>query len=238
MKPLFPFRSAVFAAATVFCSCSVQAQVKQPRQLGTFEAVASSGGIDVVLTQGSNTSVVVEASDEAQAHLVTKVEGGTLKIGWENGFSWKNLLSNNRKANVYITCPRLTALSLSGGADAKGQSTFSADAFKISASGGSDVKLSLTAKTLTCSASGGSDLSLSGRVEQQTVDVSGGSDYHAFDLQSSRATVRASGGSDVNLSVDGELTANAGGGSDVRYKGNARVANATHSGGSSVRRAN
>ncbi|MBJ6108816.1 DUF2807 domain-containing protein [Hymenobacter sp. BT523] len=235
MNNLF-FAAAV--AAVSLASCTAQAQVKQPRQVGTFQAVASSGGIDVVLTQGANTSVLVEASEDAQKHLVTTVEGGILKIGWENGFSWKNLLSNNRKANVYITCPRLTGLSLSGGADAKGQSNFSADNFKISASGGSDVKLSLTAKTLTCSASGGSDVDLSGRVDQQTVDVSGGSDYNGYNLQSTKADVRASGGSDVELTVDGELAASASGGSDVRYKGAARVANASHSGGSSVRRAN
>jgi hypothetical protein len=202
--------------------------------VGSFQAVSSSGGIDVVLTQGGTTSVVVEASEEAQAHLVAKVEGGTLKIGWESGFSWKNLLSNNRKANVYITCPRLTGLSLSGGADARGQSTFAADDFRIVASGGSDVKLSLTAKALTCSASGGSDVDLSGRVERQTVDISGGSDYNAFDLRSTSATVRASGGSDASLAVDGELTASADGGSDVHYKGTARLTNASHSGGSSV----
>ncbi|MDO7849994.1 head GIN domain-containing protein [Hymenobacter convexus] len=226
---------AVAATVAIF-SCTAQAQVKQSRQVGSFQAVESSGGIDVVLTQGAGTSVVVEASDEAQTHLITKVEGGTLKIGWESGFSWKNLLSNNRKANVYITCPRLTGLSLSGGADAKGQSTFTADAFRIQASGGSDVKLSLSAKTLTCSASGGSDVDLSGRVERQTVDISGGSDYNAFDLRSTTADVRASGGSDASLTVDGELSASAGGGSDVHYKGNARVTSASHSGGSSVRR--
>jgi hypothetical protein len=87
-------------------------------------------------------------------------------------------------------------------------------------------------QTLTCSASGGSDIDLSGRVDQQTVDVSGGSYYNAFGLQSSKATVCASGSSDVSVSVDGELAANVGGGSDVRDKG------ATHSGGSSVRRVN
>ncbi|MFD2719742.1 head GIN domain-containing protein [Hymenobacter monticola] len=233
MKTLL-FSTAV--AAVTFAACTAQAQVKQPRQVGSFQAIESSGGIDVVLTQGSGTSVVVEASDEAQAHLVTKVEGSALKIGWESGFSWKNLLSNNHHATVYITCPRLSGLSLSGGSDAKGQSAFSADDFRLQASGGSDVKLSLTAKSLTCSASGGSDVDLSGRVERQTVDISGGSDYNAFGLRSTAATVRASGGSDASLTVDGELTASAGGGSDVRYKGAARLTNASHSGGSSVRR--
>ncbi|HEX8327156.1 MAG TPA: head GIN domain-containing protein [Hymenobacter sp.] len=235
MKTLF-LTAAV--AAVSFASWTAQAQVKQSRQVRDFQMVSSSGGIDVVLSQGSNTSVVVEAAPEAQEHIVTELDGNTLKIGWERNYSWRNLLSSKRKATVYITCPRLSGVALSGGADAKGQSNFSADNFTIDASGGSDVKMTLTAKTLSIQASGGSDVDLSGRVERQKVDVSGGSDYNGFELRSNTATVQASGGSDINLTVDGELSSNASGGSDIRYKGNARVANSSSSGGGSVRRAN
>lgn len=223
-------------AALSLASCTAQAQVKRPRQLGSFQKVSSSGGIDVVLTQGSTSSVVVEAAPEAQEHLVTTVNGSTLEIGWEKNYSWRHLLSNNRKVVVYITCPKLTGLSLSGGADAKGESNFSADDFRIDASGGSDVKLSLNAKMLTVQASGGSDVALTGRVERQKIDVSGGSDYNGFELKSNSASVSASGGSDVNLSVEEELSSDASGGSDIRYKGNARVSTSNSGGGSSVRR--
>ena len=236
MNTSFSRRFLAIAAATTFCSCTAQAQVKQPRKLANFQVVSSSGGIDVVLTQGPGTSVVVEASDEAQAHVVTEVSGGTLKIGWEQDYSWRSLLSSKRRVNVYVTCPRLSGLVLTGGSDAKGLSAFSADEFRIQASGGSDVKLTLNAKSLTIQASGGSDVDLAGRVERQKVSVSGGSDYNAFALQSTTATVDASGGSDASVSVDGELSSNASGGSDVRYKGRARVAS-SHSGGGSVRRA-
>lgn len=229
------FRSCLLAVSVLLGAAqTAQAQVKQPRQVSTFQVVSSGGGIDVVLTQGATISVVVEAVDEAQKHVVTQVQGGTLTIGWESNYSWKNLLGTNRKVNVYITCPRLNGLSLSGGSGAKGESTFSADDFRIEASGGSDVKLSLTAKTLTSVASGGSNVALSGRVERQTVRVSGGSDYNGFGLQSTTADVSASGGSDVSVSVDGEISSSASGGSDVRYKGTARVTRASHSGGGGV----
>ncbi len=233
-----PFFSHLLAvmAAVLLSSCSVQAQEKQNRQVSNFDMVSSGGGIDVVLTQGSKTAVVVEASPEAQEHLVTEVKGSTLNIGWERNYSWRNLLRSKGKVTVYITCPRLTGVSVSGGSDAKGNSNFTADNFKIDASGGSDVDLALTTKTLTVQASGGSDVKLSGRANRQKVDVSGGSDYKAFALQSTSATVSASGGSDVSVSVEGEISSSASGGSDVRYKGGARVATSSHSGGSSVRR--
>ncbi|MBD2766937.1 DUF2807 domain-containing protein [Hymenobacter sp. BT664] len=221
-------------AAVAVTACTAEAQVKQPRQLNDFQVVSSSGGIDVFLTSGPTTSVVVEAAPQAQAHVVTEVKNGTLTIGWERNYSWRNLLSAARKVNVYITCPRLMGLALSGGSDAKSESNFTAEEFHINASGGSDVKMALTAKSLKVEASGGSDVSLSGRVERQHVVVSGGSDYKAYALPSSTTKVDASGGSDVYVTVSGELSSSASGGSDVHYKGNAHLANSGTSGGSGV----
>lgn len=234
----FAMKPYLFAAAVAvisFASCTAQAQEKKLRQVGNFEAVSSGGGIDVVLTQGATTSVTVQAPSEAQEHLVTEVKNGTLNIGWERNYSWRNLLSNRGKTVVYVTCPRLKAVSMSGGADAKSESTFTADDFRVNASGGSDIHLKVTAKTLSVQASGGSDVNLAGRAERQKVDVSGGSDYNGFALQSNSASVSASGGSDVNVTVEDEISSNASGGSDIRYKGGARLSKSS-SGGSSVRR--
>ena len=43
-----------------------------------------------------------------------------------------------------------------------------------------------------------------------------GSDYHGFGLQSTTAIISTSGSSDADVWVDGELTANASGGSPTR----------------------
>ena len=231
MKRLF------FLLLLALVATYAQAQVKQTRPVGSFQTIQAGGGIDVILTQGATTSVVVEADKDVQSRLRTEVKGNALVIGWESGFTWKDLLSNKRKASVYVTCPRLEGLSASGGSDVHGQSPFKAENFKVEASGGSDVTLTLEANTLTGSASGGADLRLTGRVQRQRVSVSGGSDYHGFGLHSTTADISASGGADANVSVDGELSATASGGSDVRYKGNARAIKSNASGGGSIHRA-
>ncbi|WP_035564772.1 head GIN domain-containing protein [Hymenobacter sp. IS2118] len=231
MKTLFLIAT---VAAFSFDTCTAQAQERKTRQLGSFDAVSSSGGIDVVLTQGATTSVTVEASAEAQSHLVTEVKDGALTIGWERDYSWRNLLSSKGKVVVYITSPRLKSVSMSGGADARSESTFTTDNFRINASGGSDINLTLAAKTISVQASGGSDIKLAGRAERLKVNVSGGSDYDGFALRSTAATVSASGGSDANVSAESEISVNASGGSDIRYKGAAKVSKSS-SGGSSVR---
>ncbi|MFD1468971.1 head GIN domain-containing protein [Hymenobacter caeli] len=222
----------LLGTALALATTGARAQQRQARAVsGSFEKVESSGGIDVYLAQGPAAAVAVEALPEALPHVVTEVRDGTLLIHWEKDFSWKNMTSWNslagrqRSVKVYITAPRLTGLALSGGADAHGQTPLRADDFSIRASGGSDVTLQLQAKTVHAESSGGSDVTLTGRVERQEMRFSGGSDYHGFGLQSTTATVSASGGSDADVWVDGELTANASGGSDLHYKGTARLLN-------------
>ncbi|WP_375419172.1 head GIN domain-containing protein [uncultured Hymenobacter sp.] len=212
---------------------AAQAQQKQDRPLTSdFQMVESSGGIDVYLTQGPTAAVTVESTADALPRVVTEVKNGTLAVHWEEGFQPWKVANRPYRARVYVTAPRLTGVSVSGGADVHGQTTIQADDFRIQTSGGGDVFLTLQAKTLRAEASGGSDLNLSGKVERQEVSVSGGSDYHGFGLQSATASIQASGGSDADAWVEGELEASASGGSDLRYKGKGRVTS-VHSGGSS-----
>jgi len=228
---------ALFGVAVLSSAAAQAQQVKQPRTVEAFRAVHAGGGIDVFLTQGPTAAVVVEAPAATLAHIRTTVQNGTLEIGWEQGESWKKLLATraNGKVNVYVTCPQLTGLSVSGGSDAKGETPFITDNLKLSASGGSDVRLAVTAQSLSASASGGGDIYLTGTAERQAVSVSGGSDYHAFALQSTTADVEASGGSDIELTVSGELSSVSSGGSGVRYKGAARVVKSQASGGGGIR---
>ena len=226
------------AAAVVLALGGAQAQQKQSRPVtGDFQQVESSGGIDVYLAQGPAAAIAVEAAPEALPHVVTEVRDGALRIHWEPGYSWHGAASwhgstgRQRGVRVYVTAPRLTGLVLSGGADAHGQTPLRADDFSIRASGGSDVTLVLQARTVRAASSGGSDVTLTGRVERQEMKFSGGSDYHGFGLQSTTATISASGGSDAEAWVDGELTASASGGSDLHYKGTGRLTNPRPGGG-------
>ena len=233
---LLPRRLLGAAALTLLAASAALAQQKQTRSPGAaFEQVQSGGGIDVYLTQGPTAAVTVESQPELLPRVVTEVKNGTLIIRWEKDFQPWKIANKPFQARVYITAPRLTGLSLSGGADAHGQTPLVDDDFRIEASGGADVTLQLQVKNLWADASGGSDLTLTGRAETQEVNSSGGSDYRGFGLQSTTARIEASGGSDAEVWVEGDLTANASGGSDLRYKGAGRVSRVGSSGSSSVR---
>lgn len=226
------FLSALFSVALL---AGAQAQVKQNRTVGAFNAVEASGGIDVILTPGSAGAVAVEADAKAQPHLLTTVSNGKLSIRWENSFGMGS--SYKRNAHVYVTCPPLKALAFSGGSSAHSTGTLSATALDLSVSGGASAKLALSATQLTSTTSSGSTTTLSGRAEQQRSTVSSGASYHAFALQSTKTTADASSGSTAEVAASGELSASASSGASVRYKGGARVLKSQSSSGGSVRKA-
>lgn len=208
------------ATLTLFSQAAAFAQA-QVRQVASFQQVKASGAINVFIKQGPATEVRVEAAPEVASRIRTEVQGNTLAIYREKGYSLN--LFNKEQVNVYVTCPRLSGIEVSGASDVKGQSPITADEFSIRASGASDVTLTLNAQSLSATASGASDIRLSGTVGQQRVQVSGSSDYRAYELRSRTANVQASGSSDAYVYVEGELQASSSGASDIYNKGKART---------------
>ena len=221
MKSFALFSSLATAALVGLSSCSSVAQ-QQQRTVGSFQMVKASGAINLYVRQGATTKVEVDAAPEVLESIKTEVKGNTLHVYRDKVFSLTGML-RNKPVKVYITTPQLSGIEVSGASDVKGETPITADAFRINASGASDVTLTLNAKSLTTNASGASDIRLDGRVERQQVDISGSSDYRASDLRSSKANVQASGASDAYVFVDDELQANSSGASDVHNKGKART---------------
>lgn len=221
MRTLSLFRS-LAAVALVSVALAGRGQAQQLRPVGSFDKLKTSGACDVVLRQGATTEVKVQAEGDVEKYVVTEVLDGTLQIRRDRNAPMQ--LLNNKKVTVYVTCPRLRSIETSGASDIKSESTFTADDFRIQASGASDVTLRLDTKTLSVQASGASDIRLAGRADRQQIQISGSSDYHAAELQSRTANVQASGSSDAYVFVEEALTSRTSGSSDIRNKGKARVA--------------
>ena len=205
----------------------------QTRAVSAFHAIHVGGGIDLYLTQGSDEAVAVSAtSTDVRDRIKTVVENGVLRIFLENkGMHWN---WGNYKMKAYVSAKMLDALHASGGSDIYVQSDLNADNLELELSGGSDLKGKIVAKTVTVKQSGGSDVDISGSVGSLTVDASGGSDFSGYGLITDICSVVASGGSDIHITVNKELTADESGGSDIYYKGSGVIKEVKSSGSSSV----
>ncbi len=210
---------------------AIFAQVKETRNVAGFSKIEISSGIDLYIEQGNQVSMQAEArSQEILDNMITEVQDNTLKI-----YQKKNLHKLGHMA-VYITVKDIEAIKASGGSDVRSDNGWKVDKLEIKASGGSDIFMKIEADEFICKISGGSDASLSGNVGKFQVEASGGSDIRAKDLIADISDLTISGGSDATVTANKEIIANANGGSDLTYYGDATISNINASGGSDVRR--
>jgi hypothetical protein len=237
MKKAFMMLLTMVMAVAVFAQDKV---INDPnaekRSVSGFHAIDIAGGIDLYLSQGNEEAVAVSASEkEYRDKIKTVVENGVLKIYYDvNWYKWGWKM--NRKLKAYVSVKNIDGIKASGGSDVKVDGTLSVAKLSIDLSGGSDFKGAVNVTDLKIDQSGGSDSDISGRAITVRIDASGGSDANASALTADICYLECSGGSDIDITVNKELEADASGGSDIRYKGTAVVKKTSSSGGSSVKK--
>lgn len=230
----------IFKSTTIFILAiffSIQVSAQRNVTVKNFNSIGVSSGIDLYLTQGDSESLVIKGNNDVIKDVVVEQNGTSIKIKYKDGINWGRLFKNE-SIKVYVTFKTLSALAASGGSDVYSQNNLKLENLSIAASGGSDLKLTLTCKDLKMSISGGSDVELKGSGESLVLNASGGCDVNAYGYQVSNARIAASGGCDANVYVTKALEVSASGGSDVRYKGNPSVKKTNNSKSSDVTHVN
>lgn len=212
-------------------------QVNDPnavvREARDFHGISVSSAFDVYITQGGTEAVAVSASEEKHRDRIkVEVKAGILHIDYDSkGLSWK---SGNKKLKAYISFKNIDRLKVSGACDVFITGTLKADNLDIDQSGASDLKGKLDVNKLTVDLSGASDITLSGTANQLSIEASGASGFKGYDLITEVCDARVSGASDIKITVNKELSANASGASDLRYRGNGVIRDIKSSGSSSI----
>lgn len=203
------------------------------RKVNSFHAIKVSHAIDLYISQSSTEAVAVSASkDEYRNRIKTEVENGVLKIWYDNGSKWTK---GDKKLRAYISFKTLTRLSASGASDVYVTGTIKADDLNINMSGASDFTGAVQANSLIVDLSGASDMTVTGgSVSTLKIEVSGASDFKGYDLQADNCSAKASGASEIKITVNKELSAHASGASGVHYKGNGVTRDVKANGASSI----
>ena len=198
----------------------------------SFHSIKISGGIDLYLSQYENESIAVSAAeDKFRNDIKTVVENGVLKIYFD-GNNWYG--SGNKKLKVYVSFIKLDRLQASGACDVQVAGKITAPELSLSMSGSSDFKGAVSVNRLSLELSGASDAKISGTAATVNIQSSGASDVKGYELITENCTVKASGASDVNITVNKEMNITASGASDVFYKGDCLIKEIHSSGASTV----
>lgn len=178
-----------------------------------FTGVSVSNGLDLVVVQSDSKSVVVEADDNLNKHISTKVIDGVLVIT-----SDFNSYSSNSTKKITVNLPNFTSLTAKRGSDMKSIGIIKGDDVTVKAESGSDIQLAIESDNINVKSTSGSDIAIEGKALSMNVAASGGSDIDASSLLANDVKVTASGGSDIEVHAILNLKAKATGGSAIDYK--------------------
>lgn len=199
--------------------------------IGSFSNIKVTGGIDLFLSEGEEEAIAVSASEVKFRNAIkTEINNGQLRIYFEGEKAWNNW--KNRNLRVYVSFKKLEKLEASGACDVQVSGVITQPSLQLNFSGASDFKGAVSVSDLKIDLSGASDVTIKGTASKVDISSSGASDVKGYDLTAEYCTAKASGASDIYITVSKELTAHASGASDIKYKGTA-VIKEQHTGGAS-----
>ncbi|MDU1905380.1 MAG: DUF2807 domain-containing protein [Dysgonomonas sp.] len=223
----------VFVFFSSFLSVNASV-VKEERKVGSFSGVSSCCGIEVYITEGSSSTIRVEADNAIINDIVTKVKGGVLDI------SIKSDIFNNRriqgKMKVYVSAKNLSSIHASSSSKIIGSGKFKGENVEIRASSAGDIILDITAEKITCKVSSGANATVKGSASYANISASSGSNAKMKEMVVNKADVSASSGSDVEIWVKENIKARASSGSSISYYGSPARSDVSSSSGANIKK--
>jgi hypothetical protein len=207
------------------------------RDVQDFQSVVIKGPFKVYYSTDAESQVAVSAKDnDSRDRITTKVSGGTLYVSLDNSsVKWWGV---NKEFKVYITAPKLNALTVSGAVNFVVVDILRSTNFSLILSGASNFSGKIESEEIKANLSGASDCKVSGSSNKLDLVCSGASGFKGSDLKVDKADLDASGASSIKIHVIDTLKAHASGASSIQYKGAPKMYNQSASGASSIKQMN
>ena len=203
-------------------------QASEQRDVAAFERIDVVGQTTVTVASGE-PSVTVRGDDNLLAHVVTRVEDGTLLIDERRSVDPRTELV------VEVTTPQLSGASLQGSGDLTVRDV-AGETFTAVLDGSGDLEVAgLTGEAFTAELGGSGSLRASGQVQQVDLSLSGSGSAELQGLAALRATVDVDGSGDALVSVSETLDASSSGSGDVIYTGDPQNVQEDVSGSGDIR---
>lgn len=201
----------------------------QDRNVKNFTKVEVSKGLDCEIFQDPNFKVTVEADDNLQEGITTKVENGTLVIS-----SKYNNYRNVKSKKIIVHLPVIEGLEATSGSNLYTNSVIKGTDILVKSSSGSEIKAHLEADKIALEASSGSTLKAEGIALDITTDSSSGSSIEAQNLLANNVNAQSSSGSSTTVHPIVSLKAKASSGSSIDYNNTPKQIEKEESSGGSV----
>ena len=193
-----------------------------------FKKIEVSRGIKVIVEQSDNKSITVEADDNLQQHIITKIENGVLKIESDESYN------STETPVVNVKMPVITGLSTSSGSEITSSNTLITEKIDVKSSSGSEIKITVEADAITIESTSGSSIEASGKALKLETATSSGSTINAENLMTNEVISQASSGSSTSVYPIVKLDAEASSGSSINYHKIPKILSKKENSGGSV----
>ncbi len=192
--------------------------IAEERDVSDFHKVHLSGVGNLIITQGEEESLTIEADDNIVPIIETDVSGDELNIGFKRGYTF----NPSNKIKFYLTVVDLDEISLSGAGniDCEG---FETEVLQFDVSGAGDLDFDLDAERVEVVVSGAGNIIMSGKVDSQEIEIDGAGKYDGEDLESRECVITVSGAGSATVNVSELLDVEINGVGNVYYTGSPSV---------------
>lgn len=205
--------------------------VEQTRNITEdFQYVEVSTGVEVRIEQSDSKSVIVEADDNLQDLIITKVENGVLYIKSTDSFDAEHT------PTVTVKMPVISGLFTSSGSSLESVNNLVTENIVVKASSGSGIDIDVEADVITVETSSGSSAEIGGKALRLETSSSSGSTLDASNLLANDVVSQSTSGSSTTVNPILSLDGKASSGSSVGYKNVPKTLTKEESSGGSVSR--
>ena len=219
----------------------------EQRDLKGFSAIEVDGSLDVILVQGTNELVTVNAPDEKIfKYIKTEVHGGVLKIYIEknNEFNWGNWGHFNarnpgerpNKIMVEVRITEIKSIQASVSSNIYFKNSINCKNLNLDISGSASVSGMIKAKSISGSIHASGSVNFSGRSDDVNLTVSGSAVFNANNLLTNNITIDLQGSSTASIIATHIIIAHLNGNSNLTYTGSANQIELYKTGNSIVKR--
>ncbi len=182
-------------------------------EVENFNKLEVSHGMNVYISQGPETKVVLIADKNLHKHIDIWVDDEELNV------TTTKMLRNAKTLKVQITVPDLEQIRTNSGSNIFADSTLKLSNLKLKATAGSNIRLTIEASSAEIAANAGSNIFLGGHANSVAVKTSSGANIKAAELTTESAEIRASSGANIWMKVDKTLKARVSSGANFFYTG-------------------
>lgn len=196
--------------------------ITEARSVSGFNNVRLNGAGRLVITQGSEESLQIQAEDNIMEQLVSNVTDDTLVLGYQEQ-NWLNTILPSRIITYTLSVINLSDLTINGAGDIE-IDALQSEMVSLALNGAGQIVINnLTADSLTVNITGTGMINISGQATSQSVKIEGAGNYQAGDLQTTSSEIEINGLGNSTVWATNTLNVTIKGGGSVGYFGNPNV---------------